>query len=129
MVEKTDREGACRCHRHSFADAWLDHVSCLEESSEDNSPGLLELYEEARLDLAIDEAKQSIAEGRVYSLEQVEAMQRNLTQNAARMLPAIDQLLTYVHQRTVQRLTIEAIRTASATGTGVGGVKLGRPVT
>ncbi len=41
------------------------------ETLEDNSPGLLELYEEARLDLAIDEAKQSIAEGRVYTNEQI----------------------------------------------------------
>ena len=43
---------------------WVDTL-------EDNSPGLLELYEEARLDLAIDEAKQSIAEGRVYTSEQI----------------------------------------------------------
>ena len=43
---------------------WVDTL-------EDNSPGLLELYEEARLDLAISEAKQSIAEGRVYTGEQI----------------------------------------------------------
>ena len=46
---------------------WVDSIP-------EDSPGLIELYEEARLDLAIDEAKKSIAEGRVYTLEQVEAM-------------------------------------------------------
>ena len=56
----------------------------------------------------------------------IEAMQRSLTANATRMLPAVDQVLNYVHQRTVQRLTIEAIRNAAATGTGVGGVKTDR---
>ena len=60
-----------------------------------------------------------------WDKDQIETIQRNLTANAARMLPAIDQVLNYVHQRTVQRLTIEAIRTAAATGTGVGGIKTG----
>ena len=46
---------------------WVDAIP-------DDSPGLLELYEEARLDLAISKAKKSIAEGRVYTLEEVEAM-------------------------------------------------------
>ncbi len=54
---------------------------------------------------------------------EMETMQRELTANASRMLPAVDKVLNYVHQRTVQRLTIEALRTAAATGTGVGGVK------
>ena len=43
---------------------WVDTL-------EDNSPGLLELYEEARLDLAIDEAKEDVRAGRVYSIEEV----------------------------------------------------------
>jgi hypothetical protein len=30
-----------------------------------------------------------------------------------------------VHQRTIQRLTLEAVRTAAETNTGVGGVRLG----
>ena len=46
---------------------WVDSIP-------DDSPGLIELYEEARLDLAISEAKKSIAEGRVHTLEEVEAM-------------------------------------------------------
>ena len=36
---------------------------------------------------------------------------------------AQDQVLNYVHQGTVQRLTLEAIETAHSTGTGVGGVR------
>lgn len=56
--------------------------------------------------------------------DDVAAMQRSLTSNARRMLPAVDGVLNYVHQRTVQRLTIDAIRTAVDTGTGVGGVRL-----
>ena len=46
---------------------WVDAIP-------DDSPGLRELYEEARLDLAIAEAKKSIAEGRSFTLEEVEAM-------------------------------------------------------
>ena len=54
---------------------------------------------------------------------EMETVQRTLTANASRLLPAIDQVLNYVHQRTVQRLTLEAIATAHSTGTGVGGVR------
>jgi len=52
------------------------------------------------------------------------AMQKELTANAARMIPAIDRVLNYVHQRTIQGLTLDAVRTAEATHTGVGGVAL-----
>jgi len=58
-----------------------------------------------------------------WDAAELEAMQRMLTANASRLLPAIDQVLNYVHQRTVQRLTLEAIATAQSTGTGVGGVR------
>ena len=60
---------------------------------------------------------------------EMETIQRDLTANASRMLPAVDKVLNYVHQRTVQRLTIEALRTAAETGTGVGGVKNASPIT
>jgi hypothetical protein len=40
------------------------------------------------------------------------------------MIPAVDRVLNYVHQRTIQRLTLEAVRTAQETGTGVGGVRI-----
>jgi DNA-binding transcriptional MerR regulator len=40
--------------------------------------------------------------------------QQHLAANASRMMPAIDQLLSYVHQRTLQRLTLEAARDAGA---------------
>jgi len=52
------------------------------------------------------------------------AIQRRLTANSQRMIPAVDRVLNYVHQRTIQRLTLEAIRTAEATSTGVGGVRV-----
>ena len=52
------------------------------------------------------------------------AIQRSLTANSQRMVPAVDRVLNYVHQRTIQRLTLEAVRTAEATGTGVGGVRV-----
>ena len=41
------------------------------ESFPDDHPGLRELYEEARLSLAIGEAEKSIAEGRVFTLEEM----------------------------------------------------------
>jgi len=51
-------------------------------------------------------------------------IQMRLTANVERMLPAVDRVLNYVHQRTIQRLTLEAVRTAEETHTGVGGVPL-----
>ena len=45
---------------------WVDTL-------EGNSPGLLELYEEARLDLAIDEAKKSLPEKGGIPIEEVQA--------------------------------------------------------
>ena len=44
---------------------WIDRLP-------DDSPGLSELYEEARLDQAIREAKQAIAEGRVLTWEEAD---------------------------------------------------------
>ncbi len=58
-----------------------------------------------------------------WDAAELEAVQRSLTANVSRLLPAIDRVLNYVHQRTVQRLTLEAIDTAQSTGTGVGGVR------
>lgn len=45
-----------------------------------------------------------------WDREELVAIQRSLTANAPRMIPAVDQLLIYVHQRTLQRLTLEAAR-------------------
>jgi DNA-binding transcriptional MerR regulator len=42
--------------------------------------------------------------------EELVTIQQNLTANAPRLMPAIDQLLSYIHQRTLQRLTLEAAR-------------------
>ena len=41
------------------------------EKMPDDSPGLLDLYEQARLDLAIAEARISVAEGRTMPIEEV----------------------------------------------------------
>jgi DNA-binding transcriptional MerR regulator len=61
---------------------------------------------------------------RDWDRDELVAVQRRLTANAHRMLPAVDRVLNYVHQRTIQRLTLDAVRTAEATGTGVGGVRV-----
>ena len=45
-----------------------------------------------------------------WERDELVAIQQNLTANAPRLMPAIDQLLSYVHQRTLQRLTLEAAR-------------------
>lgn len=54
--------------------------------------------------------------------DSVVAVQRRLTANSGRLIPAVDRVLNYVHQRTVQRLTLDAIRRAQETGRGVGGI-------
>ncbi len=63
-------------------------------------------------------------DGYDWDHDEMVAVQRRLTANSDRMLPAVDRVLNYVHQRTVQRLTLQAVRTAQATHTGVGGVRL-----
>jgi DNA-binding transcriptional MerR regulator len=64
---------------------------------------------------------------RDWDPDELVAVQRRLTANSKRMIPAVDRVLNYVHQRTIQRLTLEAVRTAQATGTGVGGVRMTPP--
>jgi DNA-binding transcriptional MerR regulator len=59
-----------------------------------------------------------------WTQDDLVSLQRRLTANSERMIPATDQVLNYVHQRTIQRLTLEALRTAAATNTGVGGVRV-----
>ena len=61
---------------------------------------------------------------RDWDPDELVAIQRQLTANSQRMMPAVDRVLNYVHQRTIQRLTLEAVRTAEATHTGIGGVRL-----
>jgi len=50
-----------------------------------------------------------------WSREEIVEIQQSLTANAPRLLPAVDQMLSYVHQRTLQRLTLEAARESSTT--------------
>ena len=66
-------------------------------------------------------------EGRDWDQDEMVAVQMQLTANSKRMIPAVDRVLNYVHQRTIQRLTLEAVRTAAETNTGVGGVRLQPP--
>jgi DNA-binding transcriptional MerR regulator len=61
---------------------------------------------------------------RDWDPDELVAIQRRLTANSQRMLPAVDRVLNYVHQRTIQRLTLDAVRAAEETHTGVGGVKI-----
>ncbi len=61
---------------------------------------------------------------REWDRDELVAIQRRLTANSRRMIPAVDRVLNYVHQRTIQRLTLDAVQTAEATGTGVGGVRV-----
>ena len=42
------------------------------EKMPDDSPGLLDLYEQARLDQAISEAKQAVREGRTITWEEAD---------------------------------------------------------
>ena len=64
---------------------------------------------------------------REWDEDELVEIQRRLTANSQRMIPAVDQVLNYIHQRTIQRLTLEAVRTAEETGTGVGGVRVAVP--
>jgi DNA-binding transcriptional MerR regulator len=52
-----------------------------------------------------------------WKSEELVAIQQQLTSNSQRLMPAINQLLNYVHQRTLQHLTLEAMR-ASGTDDG-----------
>ena len=63
-------------------------------------------------------------EDRDWNREEMVSIQKQLTANAKRMLPAVDRVLNYVHQRTIQRLTLDAVRAAQESGTGVGGVRV-----
>jgi DNA-binding transcriptional MerR regulator len=45
-----------------------------------------------------------------WSRDELVEIQQSLTANAPRLLPAVDQMLRYVHHRTLERLTLEAAR-------------------
>jgi DNA-binding transcriptional MerR regulator len=86
--------------------------------------GLGEIYVRHFSALQADVHAMLAGNDRDWNQEELVAIQRQLTANSDRMIPAVDRVLNYVHQRTIQRLTLEAVRTAQATGTGVGGVKV-----
>jgi hypothetical protein len=45
-----------------------------------------------------------------WNAEELASVQEQLTANATRLVPAVNQLLNYVHQRTLQHMTLEAAR-------------------
>jgi hypothetical protein len=49
-------------------------------------------------------------ESSALNAEELVAMQQQLTAGSQRVVPAINQILNYVHQRTLQRLTLETAR-------------------
>jgi DNA-binding transcriptional MerR regulator len=49
-----------------------------------------------------------------WNSEELVAVQQQLTSNAQRLMPAMNQLLSYVHQRTLQRMTLEAARASES---------------
>ncbi len=68
-------------------------------------------------------------ETREWDTDELLAMQTELTEHTQELIPAIERLLNYVHQRTVQRLTLDAIARAEADHVGVGGVPFDDPPT
>jgi DNA-binding transcriptional MerR regulator len=54
-----------------------------------------------------------------WNPEMVSAVQSRLSASAGRLIPAIERVLNYVHQRTLQRLTLDAIRNAQDHGVEV----------
>ena len=109
---------------------WLDAFSAETLGGELHDIGMTEdllvelgaIYVRHFLALQADVHDMLAGHDRDWDHDQLVAIQRRLTENSKRMLPAIDRVLNYVHQRTVQRLTLDAVRTAAETGTGVGGV-------
>ena len=86
--------------------------------------GLGEIYVRHFLALQADVHAMLAGNDRDWDHDELVAIQRRLTANTDRMIPAVDRVLNYVHQRTIQRLTLDAVRTAQETGTGIGGVRV-----
>jgi DNA-binding transcriptional MerR regulator len=61
-------------------------------------------------------------ETRDWDEEALQTMQRELTAHTDQLIPAIERLLNYVHHRTVQRLTLNAMAQAEARHIGIGGI-------
>jgi DNA-binding transcriptional MerR regulator len=106
--------------------ALLRSVEELQEigMTEDVLVGLGEIYVRHFRALQADVHAMLAGQDRQWDQDELVAIQRRLTANSQRMVPAVDRVLNYVHQRTIQRLTLEAARTAEKTRTGIGGVKL-----
>lgn len=61
-------------------------------------------------------------ETREWDPDALREMQGRLTTSSSRLIPAIEAVLNYVHQRTVQRLTLNSIERARAERVGVGDI-------
>jgi hypothetical protein len=92
--------------------------------TEDILVALGEIYVRHFTALQADVHAMFAGEDRDWDPAELDAVQRRLTSNTDRMIPAVDRVLNYVHQRTIQRLTLDAVRTAQRTGTGIGGVRV-----
>jgi DNA-binding transcriptional MerR regulator len=66
-------------------------------------------------------------ETRDWDRDALRSMQRQLTLHTPRLIPAIERVLNHVHQRTVQRLTLDAMDRAQQHRVGVGGVPFDDP--
>jgi DNA-binding transcriptional MerR regulator len=104
----------------------LRSVTELQEigMTEDVLVALGEIYVRHFRALQADVHNMLAGQDREWDQDELVAIQRRLTANSQRMVPAVDRVLNYVHQRTIQRLTLEAVKTAEATQTGIGGVRL-----
>jgi DNA-binding transcriptional MerR regulator len=92
--------------------------------TEDILVALGDIYVRHFLALQADVHAMLAGHDREWDPDELVAIQRRLTSNSRRMIPAVDRVLNYVHQRTIQRLTLEAVETSEVTHTGIGGVKL-----
>jgi DNA-binding transcriptional MerR regulator len=146
LEDLVDRSGLDPALVQRLADVGLlaDPVALGHEAYDDNDLGLLravaelseigmteeilvalgEIYVRHFRALQADVHAMLAGDDRDWDHDELVAIQRRLTASSARMIPAVDRVLNYVHQRTIQRLTLEAVRTAEATKTGVGGVRV-----
>jgi DNA-binding transcriptional MerR regulator len=80
--------------------------------TDDIITGLGEIYVRHFRAIQSDVHAMLAGDDRNWDREELRAIQNRLTANASRMLPAMNRLLNYVHERTVQQLTLEAVREA-----------------
>jgi DNA-binding transcriptional MerR regulator len=80
--------------------------------TDDIIAGLGEIYVRHFRAIQADVHAMLAGDDRDWDSAELRSIQNRLTANAQRMLPAMNRLLNYVHERTVQQLTLEAVREA-----------------